>query len=211
VAEFTPADAPALGPFWAGAVGYFAYDVVRYIERLPAPAARAVAAPDAVWAFTDVVVVIDNLRAQARVVAGVPVAAATPPTRRGCGAVRRRRAPRGRRGGAPARAGAARAARPRPRRAAGRPGESSTARERFEADVERVKEYVRAGDVFQALLARRIRVAHDFDGALLYRALRALNPSPYMLHLALDGVELVGSSPELHVRVTDGADGQPRR
>jgi anthranilate synthase component 1 len=73
--------------------------------------------------------------------------------------------------------------------------------------VERVKEYVRAGDVFQALLARRIRVAHDFDGALLYRALRVLNPSPYMLHLALDGVELVGCSPELHVRVADEGAG----
>jgi anthranilate synthase component 1 len=211
VAEFAPADAPALGPFWAGAVGYFAYDVVRHIERLPDAPPRAVAAPDAVWAFTDVVVVVDNLRAQARVVAGVPVAATD------AGDARRLRALYD---GARARVDAAvdrlRAPLPLPPLdldpdAPPAAGESSTGRERFEADVERVKEYVRAGDVFQALLARRIRVAHDFDGALLYRALRALNPSPYMLHLALDGVELVGSSPELHVRVTDGADGQPRQ
>jgi anthranilate synthase component 1 len=207
VAEFAPADAPALGPFWAGAVGYFAYDVVRHIERLPDAPPRAVAAPDAVWAFTDVVVVVDNLRAQARVVAGVPVAAAD------AGDARRLRALYD---GARARVDAAvdrlRAPLPLPPLdldpdAPPAPGESSTARERFEADVERVKEYVRAGDVFQALLARRIRVAHDFDGALLYRALRALNPSPYMLHLALDGVELVGCSPELHVRVADEGAG----
>jgi anthranilate synthase component 1 len=70
--------------------------------------------------------------------------------------------------------------------------------------VERIREYIFAGDCFQALLARRIELAHDFEGADLYRALRALNPSPYMYHLLLDGVELVGSSPELLVRVADG-------
>jgi anthranilate synthase component 1 len=209
VAEYAPVDAPALGPFWGGAVGYFAYDVVRHIERLPDAPPRAVAAPDAVWAFTDVLVVIDNLRAQARVVAGVPVGAAD------AGDPARLRAlydaARGR-----VDAVVARLRDPAPLPpldldpdAPPAAGESSTPRARFEADVERIKAYVRAGDVFQTLLARRIRVPHDFDGALLYRALRALNPSPYMLHLAMDGVELVGCSPELHVRVADGAAAAP--
>ena len=54
------------------------------------------------------------------------------------------------------------------------------------------------------LLARRISVPHDFSSTALYRALRAINPSPYMYHLVLDGVELVGSSPELLVRMQDG-------
>jgi anthranilate synthase component 1 len=191
-------------------VGYFAYDVVRHIERLPDAPPRAVAAPDAVWAFTDVVVVVDNLRAQARVVAGVPVAAADAGDRGGCARCTTRARARGRRGRPPARAAAARAARPRPRRRR-RPG-------RVEHHARALRGRRRAR---QGVRARRRRLpgaaraahprAHDFDGALLYRALRALNPSPYMLHLALDGVELVGSSPELHVRVTDGADGQPRR
>jgi anthranilate synthase component 1 len=70
--------------------------------------------------------------------------------------------------------------------------------------VERIREYIFAGDCFQSLLSRRIRVAHDFPSESLYRALRALNPSPYMYHLVLDGLELVGSSPELLVRVADG-------
>ncbi len=77
-------------------------------------------------------------------------------------------------------------------------------RARFTADVDRIKEYILAGDCFQALLARRIAVPHDFEGTDLYRAIRALNPSPYMFHLVLDGIELVGSSPELLVRVADG-------
>jgi anthranilate synthase component 1 len=83
-------------------------------------------------------------------------------------------------------------------------GRSTYPRERFLRDVERIREYIFAGDCFQALLARRIEVPHDFDATSLYRALRALNPSPYMYHLVLDGVELVGSSPELLVRVSDG-------
>jgi anthranilate synthase component 1 len=84
-------------------------------------------------------------------------------------------------------------------------GRSTYERAKFLADVRRIKEYIVAGDVFQALLARRIVLAHDFDGLSLYRAIRALNPSPYMYHLELDGTELVGSSPELQVRVADGA------
>ncbi len=72
------------------------------------------------------------------------------------------------------------------------------------ATCERIKEYIVAGDAFQVLLARRIVIPHDFSSALLYRALRVVNPSPYMYHLELDGVELVGSSPELLVRVAEG-------
>ena len=82
-------------------------------------------------------------------------------------------------------------------------GVSNVSRDQFLASVERIKEYIAAGDVFQVLFARRIRVPFDFPSEALYRALRALNPSPYMYHLALDGVELVGSSPELLVRVAD--------
>jgi anthranilate synthase component 1 len=80
-------------------------------------------------------------------------------------------------------------------------GRSTYAREAFMEHVERIKEYIRAGDCFQVLLSRRIDVPLDFDPGDLYRALRAINPSPYMYHLILDGLEIVGSSPELLVRV----------
>jgi anthranilate synthase component 1 len=83
-------------------------------------------------------------------------------------------------------------------------GQSSYERAAFMAHVDRIKQYISAGDCFQALLSRRIDIPLDFEPADLYRALRAINPSPYMYHLILDGVEIVGSSPELLVRVSEG-------
>ena len=69
----TPVEVPELRELWCGAVGFFSYDVVRLIERLPNPPKKAVAVPDALFVFTDALVIIDNLRAQARVVAGAPI------------------------------------------------------------------------------------------------------------------------------------------
>lgn len=196
-----PVDVPELGAFWGGAVGFFGYDMVRHIERLPDTPPRAVAAPDALFVTTRTVVVIDHLKSQARVVCAVPVDDASEAALRRAFAdacsdidavVARLRAP----------------ATLEPLvlddDAPPADGTSSITRERFEAAVARIKEYIVAGDCFQCLIARRITVPHDFDGATLYRALRALNPSPYMFHLVLDGVELVGSSPEVLVRLQGG-------
>ena len=197
-----PVDVPELGAFWSGVVGYFSYDVVRLIERLPSPPPRGDATPDALFVFTDALVIIDNLRAQARVVVGAPVGqdtsdaalrtayeAALATVER---TIARLRVPIT----LPTldlRADAAPAI-----------GNSNFSHASFVRSVERIKEYIAAGDAFQVLLARRIRVPFDFPSDALYRALRALNPSPYMYHLVLDGVELVGSSPELLVRVDGG-------
>jgi anthranilate synthase component 1 len=192
----------ACGGFWGGAVGYFGYDVVRYIEKLPAPPPRTRDVPEALFVLTRVLVVVDNLRSRALLVAAVPVPDGAPDAE-----VRRLRehAQRDldeteRRMRGPA------ALRPLP--SLGRPtpavGESSFARPDFERAVQRIRDYIVAGDAFQVLLARRIAMRHDFDSSDLYRTLRTLNPSPYMFHLQLDGVELVGSSPELLVRVQDG-------
>jgi anthranilate synthase component 1 len=205
VAADAPPDDPTLaaelGAFWGGVVGFFGYDMVRYIERLPAPPARGLDVPDALFVFTRALVIIDNLRARVRVVVSVPVPASSDD------ATLRRLYD----------AGAADVERTvdRLRASAALPaldldpatppatGKSTYARGQFLCDVERIREYIRAGDCFQALLARRIDVPYDFSSAALYRALRALNPSPYMYHLVLDGLELVGSSPELLVRVAD--------
>jgi len=199
ITEFDAVRVPELGAFWGGAIGYFGYDVVRAIEHLPSPPRRGVDAPDALFVLTRTVVIIDNLRSQARMVVGVPVSPGTSvdalrqaydEAQRELDGVERRLSaplplpPLALKRGAPAVA-----------------GESTYERAKFLADVERIREYIVAGDCFQALLSRRIRVPHDFSSDALYRALRALNPSPYMYHLVLDGVELVGSSPELLVRV----------
>ena len=201
ITEFDAVRVPELGAFWGGAIGYFGYDVVRAIEHLPSPPRRGVDAPDALFVLTRTVVIIDNLRSQARMVVGVPVSPGTSvdalrqaydEAQRELDGVERRLSaplplpPLTLKRGAPAVA-----------------GESTYERAKFLADVERIREYIVAGDCFQALLSRRIRVPHDFSSDALYRALRALNPSPYMYHLVLDGVELVGSSPELLVRVAD--------
>ncbi|MEJ7809066.1 MAG: chorismate-binding protein [Gemmatimonadaceae bacterium] len=196
-----PADVPELGAFWGGAVGFFSYDVVRLIERLPNAPPRTLDVPDALFLFTRAVVIIDNLRAQARVVIGVPLAgepddatlrSAYDEAQHDIDAVIARLRERAELppleldpGAAPAR------------------GHSRYERGHFLRDVERIREHIFAGDCFQALLARRIDVPLDFEPTALYRALRALNPSPYMYHLVLDGTELVGSSPELLVRLAD--------
>jgi len=202
LASMNPSDAPEVGAFWAGAVGYFAYDVVRHLERLPHAPARGVRAPDAIVMFPRTVVIIDNLRAQARVVCGVQVPEGADGARLraawddGQASIARTIAQ--------LRGGPSLAPLDLDPSATPATGTSSMTREQFMAGVARIKEYILAGDVFQSLLARRIVVPHDFEGTDLYRAIRALNPSPYMYHLALDGVELVGSSPELLVRVADG-------
>lgn len=196
-----PIEMPELGAFWGGAVGYFSYDTVRLIESLPSPPPRTTSVPDAIFVFTRSLVIIDNLRAQARVVISVPVpAGASDDVLRelhdtALGDLNEivtrlyTEAPL-----APLALDA---------NAAPATGESTYDRDKFVEDVERIKEYIRAGDCFQALLARRIKLPYDFSSQSLYRTLRALNPSPYMYHLVLDGVELVGSSPELLVRVAD--------
>ena len=197
-----PADVPELGDFWGGVVGYFSYDIVRLIEKLPNRPPMGIPVPDAVFVFTRSLVILDNLHGKARVVVSVPV-----PTGTADADVRSLY------DGAIAEVEQILAR----LRAAGRMepisldltaapviGKSSYVRADFLSHVDRIKEYIRAGDCFQALLSRRIDIPLDFEPADLYRALRAINPSPYMYHLRLDGVEIVGSSPELLVRVSNG-------
>jgi anthranilate synthase component 1 len=196
-----PADVPELGDFWGGVVGYFSYDVVRLLENLPNRPGGDLETPDALFVFTRSLVILDNLHGRARVVISVPVPKGARDTElqslheSAIGEIdellKRLRTPTrldtmSPDPGAP-------------------PVEESSSYERadFIAHVERIKEYIRAGDCFQALLSRRIDVPLDFEPADLYRALRAINPSPYMYHLVLDGVEIVGSSPELLVRVSN--------
>jgi anthranilate synthase component 1 len=196
------ADVPELGQFWGGVVGYFSYDVVRLIEKLPNRPPNGLKTPDAVFVFTRSLVILDNLRGSARAVISVPIPeSAGEPRLRALydeavteldEILERLRKPIRLESVSPDLS------------AAPVEGHSSYERADFMMHVDRIKEYIKAGDCFQALLARRIDVPLDFDPSDLYRALRAINPSPYMYHLILDGLEIVGSSPELLVRVSDG-------
>ena len=176
--------------------------MVRHIEHLPHAPPRTLNYPDAVFVFTRALVVIDNWRGQARVIVSVSVPAnASDDTLQALydDAEQTLNATIARLHGPDVLSPLALAADAPPA-----VGLSMFRRDDYLQAVARIKEYIIAGDAFQVLLARRIALALDFDTTSLYRALRALNPSPYMYHLLLDGLELVGSSPELLVRVADG-------
>lgn len=197
----TPQAATELGPFWTGAVGYFGYDVVRHFERIGTPPPRAGSVPDAMFVFTRSLVVIDNLHGTANIVITVRV-----PANAGDAELREAYD-----------AAVADAEELRARLRAPSPllplelgedrtvtGKSSLDKSTFKAAVVRIKEHILAGDAFQVVLTRRIELPATFDTIDLYRALRAINPSPYMYCLMLDEMEIVGSSPELLVRLQDG-------
>jgi anthranilate synthase component 1 len=198
-----PAEVEGLPRFWGGAVGYFAYDVVRQIEELPNPPKDDLALPDGLFVFTDIVLAIDNLKGRAMALAAVPVDDARTEEElraRYDDAARRTADVVARLAGRDA---------PAPLELAAEPDrdpefESSMTRRAYEAGVERIREYIRAGDAFQVVLSQRLRFSLHATPFELYRGLRSLNPSPYLYFLELDGISLVGSSPEVLVRVEDG-------
>jgi anthranilate synthase component I len=198
--ELNPVPAPELGVFWSGAVGYIGYEAVSHMENIiPAHTSDL---PDAMFMITRTVVVLDHLRSQAMVIVGVPVDAGSPDDelRRLYleaeseidTVLARLHSP----GTTPALR--------LDSKAVPAAAKTSMSKTQFMDAVDSIKEYIRAGDCFQVLLSRQFVLPHDFSGTDLYRALRAINPSPYMFHLLMDGMELIGSSPELLVRMADG-------
>ncbi|MDR0787781.1 MAG: anthranilate synthase component I [Gemmatimonadota bacterium] len=202
MSRYQPAEVPGLPRFWGGAVGFFGYDIIRHIERLPDSPPDTLGLPDALFMLTDGMVAIDNLFGRAKVIVGVEVEGADEAElrRRYDAALARINVLVDRlREGDPLPA-----LDPAPAPEGDPPFTSSVTREEYENGVRRVQEYIAAGDIFQAVLSQRLSVpisAPPFD---LYRVLRALNPSPYLFYLDLDGFQLVGSSPEVLVRVDEG-------
>ena len=198
----TPVATPGLPPFSGGAVGYLGYDMVRTIERLPEPPADTLGLPDAVVMLADSLVVLDNLYGRAIAVANVDVASDAPGRER----VRLYETAEARLDELVDRLTAPHTLTPLVLHEHAPPVTTTSRYPRvdFERDVHRVLEHVAAGDVFQTVLSRRQEVAVSVDPLRLYRFLRALNPAPYLFYLALDDVALVGSSPEVLVRVAGG-------
>jgi anthranilate synthase component 1 len=218
-----PARIAGLPPFTAGAVGFFSYDAVRQIERLPETAKDELGVPDACLLFFDEVLAFDHVRKEIWLVVTADVT-------RGKAA----RAP-----GAEYDKAVARLDRleklltkPLPKLPANKAKgklkvKHRTPKKDFLAAVERTKEYITAGDIFQAVLSQRFDVEPEADSFQIYRALRTVNPSPYMYFLRFSpegplggtpdkqgrnskkkrttpAIELAGSSPELLVRVHQG-------
>src|SRR3989454_7293756 len=195
---------PGLPRFTGGAVGYLGYDLVRSIERLPAAPADTLGVPDAVVMIADSLVILDNVFGRAIVVANVEV----PPKATAAQRLRLYDAAQERLDTLIARLSDTHQLAPLAleddRTSLRPPPQSQYARAAFERDVTKIREYIAAGDVFQAVLSRRQVVPGAVDPLRLYRYLRALNPAPYLFYLALDDFTCVGSSPEVLVRVEDG-------
>src|SRR5947207_1344257 len=191
------ASVPGLPRFIGGAVGFMGYDLVRSIERLSKGPEDTLGVPDAVVMIADSLVILDNVFGRAIVVANVEVPAGSSTAQR----LRLYDGAQERIETLIARLGASHHLTPLSLQSDGRAprADSRYPRAAFERDVERIREYIAAGDVFQAVLSRRQVVHGPIDPLRLYRYLRALNPAPYLFHLVLDDVTFVGSSPEVLV------------
>jgi anthranilate synthase component 1 len=183
-----------LPPFTAGAVGFFSYDVVRLIERLPATAEDELGVPDACLMFFDQVVAFDHVKKEILLIATADL------TRGGSYGECERRLDRLEKRLATALPKSALAG-PKPKgKLKMKP---RTPKTEFLAAVAKAKEYIASGDVFQCVLSQRFDCKPGVPAFEIYRSLRIVNPSPYMffLRFAEGAQHIVGSSPELLVRV----------
>src|SRR5262245_58781869 len=201
VERYRAVQLPGLPRFAGGAVGYAAYDAVRYTERLPNCPPDDRGLPDLLFAFYDRMVLFDHIRKTVLIVAHAHVAAESDPR----AAYQRART----------RVDELtdRLAQPGPELPlrdvdtdgpVRRVPESNFKREAYEAVVRHCQEYIRAGDIFQVVPSQRFRVETNADPFNIYRVLRVVNPSPFLFYLPFGDFCLIGSSPEILVRVEEG-------
>jgi anthranilate synthase component 1 len=194
--KYKPVAVDGLPRFHGGAVGYLAYEAVGYFEKLPSPSADPLGLPEAIFMLTDTLVVFDHVKHKIKIVGHAHIN----------GNARKAY------DDAVARIEAVAQRLERPLQGlvetSKRPPVGKVTSNMTEAQhggiVKRAKEHIVAGDIIQAVLSQRLArktQAHPFD---IYRALRNVNPSPYMFYLDLDDFHLVGASPEMLVRVEGG-------
>jgi anthranilate synthase component I len=197
--EHKPVHVPGLPPFTAGAVGYFAYDAVRHFERLPSKAKDDLQLPDGVFMFYDRLLAFDHLRHQLHIIAAADLRNEKPRAayeraiadidtlekKLVSGLRIRRLSPE--------------------HKAAKIKLHARTKPEDFLKGVRTAKEYISAGDIFQVVLSQRLDFPLPADPFDIYRSLRTVNPSPYMYFLRMDDLHVLGSSPEMLVKVSNRA------
>ncbi|HEX4064718.1 MAG TPA: anthranilate synthase component I [Acidobacteriaceae bacterium] len=201
----TPARIAGLPPFTAGAVGFLSYDVVRQIERLPSDTTDDLHLPDACLMFFDEVLAFDHVKKEILLIVTADLRRHKPQAAYADALRRLDRLEK-------------HLAQPLPKLSAKKPSgklriASQTRKAAFLKAVEQAKEYIAAGDIFQVVLSQRLNVEPGVDPFSVYRALRIVNPSPYMYFLRFnrkksgsrthkeEPTHIVGSSPELLVRV----------
>lgn len=194
--RYTELRTPELPRLTGGAVGYLGYDAVRLLEHLPDAPPDDLALPDALWCFYDTVVAFDHVRHQLILMASAFVDPETDLREAYAGAVARLDALEASLRQPPSR--------PAPVRLSAQGTRSNVERATYEEAVRQAKRYIYEGDIFQVVLSQRMATPFVGDPFNLYRALRQVNPSPYLFFLDLDGFALAGSSPEVLVRVEEG-------
>ena len=193
-----PLEDPTLPRFLGGAVGLVGYDWVRFVERIPDGNPDETDMPDLWFVLPEIVVVVDNVRKTASIVHYVKLEADGDRE-----AVYRRAVEK-------LDEVVVRLRQPLPPDDAGGPVRApmevsrSATREEFHQIVKRAKEYIEAGDIFQVVLSQQFRLPLQVDPFTIYRHLRVINPSPYLFFLRCEGPVLIGSSPEILVRLEDG-------
>lgn len=194
LSPYQPVALPELPRFFGGAVGYLGYDMVRHIEDLPALNEAEIGAYDSWFLITETLLIFDNLQQKIKVLSNVHLREDDDPEAMYDAAVKRIDGM------------VAKLRKPLPERSAKTEAvttaelESNFSRPDFEAAVERCKDYVRSGDVIQVVLSQRFSGDLNAEPFDVYRALRTINPSPYMFYLQFNETRVIGSSPEVLVR-----------
>jgi anthranilate synthase component 1 len=194
--DYRPAKVEGLPRFFGGAVGYVSYDMVRFFEVIPDRTRDDLNLKDCFFLITDTIIIFDNLSHTVKVVSNVHIKDRENLKEKYASAIKeidsvisllkkplalnRSRA------------------RKRPVKIT-----SNLKKNQFKGIVEKAKEYIRAGDIIQAVLSQRFTTKTQADPFDIYRALRLINPSPYMYYLKLDDLLVIGSSPEIQVRLEE--------
>ena len=199
IERFRPVRLPGLPPLVAGAIGYFSYDMVRLIERLPKRLRDEIGLYDAMLAFYHGIIAFDHVQHRLWIVRNVFT--------KGSGSLRTKYNAAVREIKETRRLLAEPVSAERPKKQSANRKQapikvtSNFRRPEYLAAVRKAKEYIRAGDIFQVVVSQRFSAKTQADPFEVYRELRALNPSPYLFYLQMNDISIVGSSPEMLVKV----------
>ena len=195
--RYRPVPVEGLPRFYGGAVGFLGYDMVRYFERLPAGAADDLNTDDAAFLITDTLMIFDNVRHTIKV-----VACASTEGKKDLRALYEESIKK-----IDEMVGMIKApleGKDHPQKAENNVSlQSNMTPNDYKAIVRKAKEYIVSGDIIQVVLSQRFQGRNDMDPIDLYRALRYINPSPYLFYLKIDDLILIGSSPEVMVRLEE--------
>jgi anthranilate synthase component I len=198
LAEYRPVPNPGLPRFYGGAVGFIGYDIIRFFERMPEREKPGLGLPDLFFMITDTLVIFDNVTHRIKVVSNAHIngSSAASAYDEAVGKIEAivKKLKRGLR----VRSSVVRARVDSKKRGALK---SNFTRARYEQAVLRAKEYIKAGDIFQVVPSQRFEAGIGIEPFEIYRALRLINPSPYMYFLRCGDATIVGTSPEVMVRL----------